>query len=184
MRKEGHACGLALRSDWLRRPERGGLAETQASASGGRRQLPRSRLDDSHPTSTQGRGSSGCRSTEALTVAALCTSVSPEPPLRATNGGRPSSALPELSGTARPLSGEDSPTACLSFLPGFGTNVERHRWFVTHNLLWYLACQPDLKLYSPAASPAWRLRDRSRWARSLDVWDLLLTKDSADRLRE
>lgn len=62
--------------------------------------------------------------------------------------------------------------------------VVRHRWFVTHNLLWYLACQPDLKLYSSTASPAWRLCDRSRWARSLDVWDLLLTKDSADSLRE
>ncbi|KAA0713119.1 Selenocysteine lyase [Triplophysa tibetana] len=94
----------------------------RTQASGGWRQLPRSRLDDSHPTSTQGRGSTGRRSTEALTVAALCTSVSEEAPLWKATGGRPSSALPELSGTARPLGGEDSPTACLSFLPGFGTN--------------------------------------------------------------
>ncbi|XP_056616032.1 uncharacterized protein LOC130431186 [Triplophysa dalaica] len=42
---------------------------TQAPASVGRWQLPRSRLDESHPTSTQGRGSKGRHSTEALTVA-------------------------------------------------------------------------------------------------------------------
>ncbi|KAA0702523.1 hypothetical protein E1301_Tti021511 [Triplophysa tibetana] len=64
-----------------------------------------------HPTSTQGRGSTGRRSTKALTVAALCTSVSPEPPLRAATGGRPSSTLPKLSGTA---SRKDAATAVLN----------------------------------------------------------------------
>lgn len=44
-------------------------------------------------------------------------------------------------------------------------------------------CLPDeLRLSSSATSPARRLRDRSHWAKSLEVWDLLLTKDSFDKL--
>ncbi len=44
-------------------------------------------------------------------------------------------------------------------------------------------CLPaELRLSSSATSPAWRLCDRSRWARSLALWDLLLTKDSFDEM--
>ncbi|KAA0719605.1 hypothetical protein E1301_Tti018427 [Triplophysa tibetana] len=51
--------------------------------------------------------------------------LAPEPPPGAVTGGRRTSALPELLSTEMPLSSEGSPTALLSFLPGFGTNVEK-----------------------------------------------------------
>lgn len=56
-------------------------------------------------------------------------------------------------------------------------------WLVCYLQSPMVFCLPaELRLSSPTTSPAWRLCDGSRWARSLELWDLLLTKDSVDEL--